>query len=509
MLFPTVDYLLFLILVVGVHWAVPARHRLWVLGGASVIFYASWNLAYLPLLFGVTAVAWAAGVMLSKRTAQRKHQAESVKKRAVGDRGILSDTAVASNPKEPATDKLSGGALLCALFLPLFVFKYWDWTIENLTTVFGWIGLELEVISFRQDLGWLLPVGISFFTFQAVAYVVDVWRSGESERSFFRFFTFLAFFPQLIAGPIVRRKELLPQLKRPPFLESGAVSEALWRITKGMLKKLLIADVIRASMVDSVFQDPLSYTGLELWVALYAYTIQIYYDFSAYTDIAIGSALLFGIRLPENFRRPYQATTVAEFWRRWHITLSNWVRDYIYYPLGGARTDKTWKVYRNIILTMVVIGIWHGASWNFVIYGCLHGSAVSLNRFFRQRHGRRPGEPLPGVWAWSWRFFLTFNFVVWARVLFGTANLVDARDFLRGMLDLNLTLSDVRFPPEAWVVLFLGYAWHFTPQRWTQSLGSVFRQAPPAAQAVVAALIGVACWKLNDGQQLSFVYYQF
>ena len=233
---------------------------------------------------------------------------------------------------------------------------------------------------------------------------------------------------------------------------------------------------------------PLSYTGLELWVALYAYTIQIYYDFSAYTDIAIGSALLFGIRLPENLRRPIRPLRLLSSGDAGTSPSAiGCETTFITLLVVQGRIKRS--VYLNIILTMVVIGIWHGASWNFVIYGCLHGSAVSLNRFFRQRHGRRPGEPLPGPWAWAWRFFLTFNFVVWARVLFGTANLVDARDFLRGMLDLNLTLSDVRFPPEAWVVLALGYAWHY-PSALDPRLGSMFRQAPPAAQAVVAALIG-------------------
>ena len=160
----------------------------------------------------------------------------------------------------------------------------------------------------------------------------------------------------------------------------------------------------------------MTYRGIELWVALYAYTIWIYYDFSAYTDIAIGSAKLFGITLPENFNRPYQASSVAEFWRKWHITLSNWVRDYIYFPLGGTRTDKAWKAYRNIIITMVVIGIWHGASWNFVIYGTLHGSAVSINRWQRKRTGRMPGQPFDNMFSWMWRFVLTFHFVVVARI---------------------------------------------------------------------------------------------
>ena len=317
MLFPTLDYLIFLPLIAGLYWSSPKHWRLIVLGLASLIFYASWNLAYLSILLFVTGIAW----WLGKPKLQ----------------------------ESPLAKKWLGTALL---FLPLFVFKYWDWIGWNIEQIFSIFSPSFEL----PRTGMLLPVGISFFTFQAVAYVIDCRRSKDHEKNPWRFLTFLAFFPQLVAGPIVRRHELLPQLKELPLLKTGFVDKAIFRIIKGMVKKLLIADVIQMAIVDPVFSDPSAYTGLEVWIALYAYTLQIYYDFSAYTDIAIGSALLFGIQLPENFRRPYQATSVAEFWRRWHITLSNWVRDYIYYPLGGSRMDSSWKVYRNIILTMVVIG---------------------------------------------------------------------------------------------------------------------------------------------------------
>ena len=352
MLFPTLDYLIFLLVVVAAYWSAPQRYRLMVLGVASLVFYASWDLTYLPALLLVSGVAWLAGRLFAAGRAQ-----------GVGT-----------------------AALLGILFTPLFIFKYWDWLAWNVEEILGWVGIPLALPS----VGLVLPVGISFFTFQAVAYTVDARRGGPVEPGLGRLVTFLAFFPQLVAGPIVRAPELLPQLKTLPLLKGGMVGEGLFRITKGMLKKLLIADVIKAAMVDPVFAEPELYGGLEVLIALYAYTLQIYYDFSAYTDIAIGSALLFGLRLPENFRRPYQATSVAEFWRRWHITLSNWVRDYIYYPMGGSKTDAEWKVYRNILLTLVTIGLWHGASWNFVIYGVLHGTAVGLNRWQRQRTGRRP-----------------------------------------------------------------------------------------------------------------------
>ena len=469
MLFPTLDYLFFLLLVVTVYWGSPPRWRLTVLGVASLVFYASWDLTYLPALLLVSGVAWLAGRLFAAGQA----------------RGA------------------SGAALLVVLFLPLFVFKYWDWLAWNVEEVSDWLSIPLAL----PTVGLALPVGISFFTFQAVAYTVDVYRGGDEEQRPGRLLTFLAFFPQLVAGPIVRAPELLPQLARLPLLRKGMIGEGLFRIVKGMLKKLLIADVIKAAMVDPVFAEPDLYGGIEVLIALYAYTLQIYYDFSAYTDIAIGSALLFGLRLPENFRRPYQATSVAEFWRRWHITLSNWVRDYIYYPLGGSRADAEWKVYRNILLTLVTIGLWHGASWNFVIYGILHGSAVGFNRWQRKHTGRRPGDPLPSWWAWLWRFLVTFHFVVFCRILFRADDLSGVVQICERLLGLEMLLP--RFSPLAWGLLVVGYAIHFTPLHWVNNLQRRFVGLHPLIQAVVAILIAAACWQMGTRDQLAFIYYRF
>ena len=474
MLFQTLHYLVFLVLVVGLYWAVPYKYRLSVLGIASLIFYGSWNIAYLPLLLLISLAAWGFGHWINK--------------------------------KERSALAFAGSIFI--MFCPLIVFKYWDWIIENIEFFLSWFQISSDLPS-RSDYNIILPVGISFFTFQAVSYIVDTKREGKEEKNSWRFFTFIAFFPQLIAGPIVRRHELLPQLRKPLLLAKGDTGEALFRITKGMIKKLLIADVLYNSMIDQVFKDPSSFIGIELWLALYAYTIWIYYDFSAYTDIAIGSAKLFGIKLPENFNRPYQASSVAEFWRKWHITLSNWVRDYIYYPLGGARTDSEWKIYRNIIATMVVIGIWHGASWNFVIYGILHGSAVSFNRLQRKVTNRRPGDPFTSRWSWFWRFFLTFHFVVLARILFGTANLSDAWQYLIRLFDVSFVLPRF-YSPSTFALLLFGYFWHFTPKKWTNTYSkNVFIALPAPAQALLAALAAAICWKMNSSSAIAFAYYQF
>ena len=477
MLFQTLHYAIFLLLVIGTYWSVPYRYRLHILGVASIIFYGSWNANYVPLLIGVALLAW-------------------------GLARIFNPTRFTNAPRW-----LFGFAIF-SVFLPLFVFKYWDWVMETFVFILAQVGLNIDP-PMRSDYGIILPVGISFFTFQAASYLVDVKRSGEEETNPWRFITFLAFFPQLIAGPIVRQHELLPQLKKPILLEKDDLGDAMFRITKGLIKKLVFADLLYHSIIEQSFADPLSYRGVELWVALYAYTLWIYYDFSAYTDIAIGSAKLFGITLPENFNRPYQSSSVAEFWRKWHITLSNWVRDYIYFPLGGTRTDKEWKAYRNIIITMIVIGIWHGASWNFVIYGSLHGSAVAINRWQRKRSNRMPGDSFNHWWSWFWRFFITFHFIVIARILFGTNNLIDAWAFLQGLSDLEWVLPRF-YSPTAFAVLLLGYAWHFTPKDWTDKhCKSIFINLPTPAKAFVVVSCALLCWKLTENAPIAFAYYEF
>ena len=242
-------------------------------------------------------------------------------------------------------------------------------------------------------------------------------------------------------------------------------------------------------------------------MGLYAYTLQIYYDFSGYTDIALGSAKLFGIELPENFRRPYKATSVAGFWRRWHITLSNWVRDYIYYPLGGARVVPQARIYFNIMATLLIIGIWHGASWNFVVYGLLHGAAVAINRVVRARTGRRPDDPLPGWWAWLWRFLLTFHFVVLARILFRSPDFATSWVYLLGLLEGTFVMP--RFSMLAWAMLALGYLIHFSPESWQTSLEKRFAGAGPFLWVLGLAAVTALCMLLGTGEQLAFIYYQF
>jgi alginate O-acetyltransferase complex protein AlgI len=468
-LFPTRDYLVFLPLTVFFYWAVPRRARLLVIGISSAIFYASWKLAYLPVLVAMAVVAWAFGLWFAReRTSTRAERAFA----------------------------------MLVLFLPLFFCKYWDWIAGDLDRLLSDLGLGAPI----PILALGLPVGISFFTFQAAAYVIDTWRDHRAEHNPVRFWAFKSFFPQLVAGPIVRRAELLPQLESLPLLARDDVGIGLYRIGRGMAKKILVADVVRVGIVDPMFLDPGRFTGPELLIGLYAYTLQMYCDFSGYTDMAIGSARLFGIALPENFRRPYLATSVAGFWRRWHITLSNWVRDYVYFPLGGGHGTSA-RVTFNILVTMLIIGVWHGASWNFVIYGLLHGSAVAINRFQRKRTGRKPDDPLPNAWAWAWRFLLTFHFVVLARILFRAPDLEQAWSYTSGLARWDWVMP--RFSYTAWAVFALGYAVHFSPERWRPTVERWFVRVGPIGWAVALAALAVLCQLLGTGEQLAFIYYQF
>ena len=463
--FASLDYLIFLPVAVFAYWLVPRRARIGLIAFCSLIFYGSWNWAYLPLLLGTVAFAWLGGLWMAQ---QRR------------------------------VEKAGLGLVVMGLLVPLLLFKYYNWLASSLETVlpFGLGRVDAE-----------LPLGISFFTFQAIAYVVDVRRGRDAVRDPLRFTAFLTFFPQLISGPIVRVQELLPQLKAQPWLQPGDVGEALYRIGTGVTKKLVFADTLRLGIVAPVFTDPSQFTGIEIAIALYAYTLQIYCDFSGYMDIAIGSGRLFGIRLPENFDRPYLATSVAGFWRRWHITLSNWVRDYVYFGLGGARVDREWKVYRNILITLVVIGLWHKASWSLVLYGLLHGLAVCVNRALRKGHGRRPEDALPSVWAWTWRFLLTFHFVVLARILFRSDDFSVVSDIAAGLAG-NYALFP-RFSALAMGILVLGYALHFSPLVYERRLKDVFRNAGPGFWTLSLSLVAALCLLFGSDQMLAFEYYQF
>ncbi len=376
MLFASFDFLLFFPLAFLGYWALgkrPTARALWVVAASYFFYMASakptggplptpWYFVGLLLLSTVLDYCSGLGIAAARRRSAT-----------------------------PADGRAGRPWLLLSLVGNLGLlgyFKYTGFLGEVVNDIAAALGLEAGLPSLRL----LLPIGISFYTFQSLSYTIDVYRGNiPAERSLLRFTYFVAFFPQLVAGPIVRASEFLPQLAHRPRLNREDVDFAIFRITKGLFKKVVLGDFIAASFADLVFAAPETYTSLENLLALYAFTLQIYADFSGYSDLAIGTARLLGFRIPENFDRPYQAVDVADFWRRWHMTLSTWLRDYLYYPLGGSRRGAG-RTYVNLWLTMFLIGMWHGASWNFVIYSSLQACAMVYNRFHSRVEGAGAGR---------------------------------------------------------------------------------------------------------------------
>ncbi|MBI5607517.1 MAG: MBOAT family protein [Deltaproteobacteria bacterium] len=476
MLFNSLFYVVFLAVVVAISWGL-ARWR-WgrtvFLLACSCLFYMAWSPQYILLILGAATWDWAMARVIEKTPDSK-----------AGLRKALMLGSVAVN-----------------LGL-LGYYKYLGFFVENLVAVLHAAGLDVAIGVAKVA----LPVGISFFTFQSMAYVVDVYRREmPAERNLLRFWLFATFFPQLVAGPISRAHILIPQLHRPPRLQEDDVGEALFRIATGLVKKVVVADWLALNLVDRVFSNPGIYSGAEILVGLYAYTLQIYCDFSGYTDIAVGSARLLGIKLPENFNRPYRARTVAEFWRRWHITLSTWLRHYVFFPLGGSRGSMG-RANRNTLITLVLIGLWHGANWTFVLYGLLHGVAIAWNRVQTRKQPKGwSHDELP--WTQNlWRIALTFHFVVLARILFRAPSLAAAGDLSHALLHNGLGLA--RIDSGTWLVLALGYAAHWAPPGWADRLRLAFRSWPVPAQG--AALVAVASLMglVAETDAVPFIYFQF
>lgn len=339
MLFNSWQYAVFLPLVFILYWALPHKYRWILILTSSYYFYASWNVKYLLLIIFVTVVSFFGGMVIS-----------------------ASDGNVVKK-------KLAVGAVAVISLSVLFLFKYLEFTIETVRRLLACI--SVSVPEFTSTL--LLPVGISFYTFQAIGYVVDVYRGDiEPETHLGKYAAFISFFPQLVAGPIERTRNLLPQLKERRVFNYEQASYGLKLMAWGFYKKIVVADTL-AVYVDWVYNDMRRSWGFSRLIVIIFFAIQIYCDFSGYSDIARGTAKLFGIELMENFKSPYFATSIKEFWRRWHISLSTWFRDYIYIPLGGSRCGKIRHAF-NLIVTFLASGAWHGADWTFIAWGGGHGT---------------------------------------------------------------------------------------------------------------------------------------
>ncbi|MEM9493870.1 MAG: MBOAT family O-acyltransferase, partial [Myxococcota bacterium] len=314
-------------------------------------------------------------------------------------------------------------------------FKYYNFFADSLIVLAQSAGLELS----RTTLAITLPVGISFYTFQTLSYSLDIYRRQlEPTDSLAKFAAFVAFFPQLVAGPIVRAREFLHQLDRPRVFSFTDFEGGLTRFLFGFFKKVFIADTLGIYVVDPVFADPAAYTTATLWLAMLAYAVQIYADFSGYSSMAIGSAQMLGFRIPENFRFPYLATNPSDFWRRWHMTMSRFFRDYVYIALGGNRGSFA-RTQRNLAATTLVSGLWHGASWTFVVWGALHGLYLTINQQLRRLWPQRPSLPAARIGSLLIGWLITQLAVCLAWVLFRAGDFATAWDYLTGMFTSSAT----------------------------------------------------------------------
>lgn len=382
--------------------------------------------------------------------------------------------------------------------LPLLYYKYTNFFIEILRDITG---------SNFSPLSIILPVGISFYTFQAISYTVDVYkRRFTLDVNLLEYSFYLTFFPLLIAGPITRAETLIPQIKHRYHISDKQVYTGLWLIMSGLIKKALIADYI-AQYNNWIFDDPTAYSGFENLMGILGYTLQIYCDFSGYSDLSIGIASLLGIELKENFRFPYQSLNLQEFWRRWHISLSTWFRDYVYIPLGGNRKGKV-RTYVNNFVTMLVAGLWHGASWMFVIWGALHGAGLVVHKFFKPHLERFPNSWYVKFCSW----LLTFTYVAFAWTFFRSQDMHTAMTIFHQIFsDFSLAyLKPFVETRLTWTVFVIaGFALHGVRQHHVDKLKGYYINSPWTLKLIMLFVVlqVVINYRLSDIQP--FIYAQF
>jgi alginate O-acetyltransferase complex protein AlgI len=473
-LFPTATFAIFFLLVLPLSWlTMPWPHR-WrpFIVLASYVFYSWWDWRFVFLLAGCTLWNQVLAVRIWRSKVQSQRKALLVLALA-GNIGLLG------------------------------YFKYYDFFVSSSDNMAEIVGLDLP-LSLKSI---VLPVGVSFFTFMAISYVVDAYRGEFEPTTLEKFAVYLSFFPHLVAGPIVRPSELIPQIETPRDPRRVDTSRAFYLIATGLFKKVVIANYLASSIVDQVFAAPGQHSSLEILIAVYAYAVQIYADFSGYTDIAIGIALLLGFQFPQNFDSPYAAVSVQDFWRRWHMTLSRWLRDYVYIPLGGNRGTSL-ATYRNLMLTMLIGGLWHGAAWTFVVWGGLHGGALAWERWRRER--RSPADAArrtTGRHVWAARI-VTFHFVCFAWIFFRSDSFGAAWDMIEGLFT-NWGAPSPLVTTGVLLAIAVGIGSQYLPARIPRLLMARFSRLPVLGQATVLALALMVTSVLGPEGVAPFIYFQF
>jgi len=379
------------------------------------------------------------------------------------------------------------------------------------TNFLGHIIASLTASTFT-DLNIFLPVGISFFTFQSLSYTIDVYRGKiKPLGNLLDYAFYVSFFPQLVAGPIVRASDFIPQIRRPLVVTRDMVGTGVWFILCGLFKKAVISDYISVNFVERVFADPTLYSGIENLLGVYGYALQIYCDFSGYSDMAIGIALLLGFHFNINFDSPYKSASITEFWRRWHISLSTWLRDYLYISLGGNRHGKL-RQYINLMITMLLGGLWHGASWNFVLWGALHGIALVVHKLWMGLTGARVGRPHRNVLVQLLCVLVTFHFACLCWIFFRHREIDSALSMLRQIATQfhpELITQVVTGYWQVMVLMAVGYVLHFLPARLEQRCKRTFVKMPACCYVVALVLMIYLIIQVKSSDIQPFIYFQF
>lgn len=470
MLFPTVEFAIFFLVVFLGSWALrpwPTVNKVLLLA-ASYFFYGWWDWRFMLLLLICTTVNYVLALWMELEAADKR-------------RRLVLYLSIAFN------------------LGILGYFKYSGFFLSSLSDLLTTLGFQRDM----KIMEVLLPVGVSFYTFQGISYVVDVYRKEiEAVKSPVDMLLFKSFFPQLVAGPIVRASEFLPQLAKPVDAENIKATRAFLLIALGLFKKIVIAHYLAVELVNPVFESPSTYSTLDLLFGVYGYAVQIYCDFSAYSDIAIGVALLFGYEFPRNFNQPYRALSIQDFWRRWHMSLSRFLKDYLYIPLGGSRGSNL-KTYRNLFLTMVLGGLWHGAAWNFVIWGILHGGGLCMERFVKER-----GYSLPlNAVGKTLRVFLVFHFVCLTWIFFNADTFGIAVEYITTTVKGGASAHVLT--PFSLALLCLGFLGQFFPEDLVDRLERGIARVPLVAQATALAMVVMVIGAIGPGTLAPFIYFKF
>lgn len=471
MLFDSLTFLAFFAVVFTVHLLLRGwrARKVWLLA-ASYFFYAAWNPPYVFILMFSTGMDW-----LLARAIWRS--------------------------SDPRMRRLLLVVSLVANLGLLGYFKYGDFLLSNAQALMATAGVRYV----PPALDIILPIGISFYTFASLSYTIDVYRGEiEGDAPWLDYALFVSFFPHLVAGPIVRARQLLPQIAAPRLASRDQLGWGLTLVIIGLFCKVTLADALFAPVVDEVYAKPAAFGAVHAWAAVLGFSWQIYFDFAGYSLCAIGLALCFGFEFPDNFHYPYAARGFSDFWHRWHITLSSWLRDYLYIPLGGNRRGER-RTYLNLMLTMLIGGLWHGASWMFVLWGGLHGAYLSLERAW---HGRHPVSPIaPPAWRAHLTAISVFLVISLTWIPFRAHSLAEAGGMLRGLSQLHS--ADAIDPGMALFYAACAVAWLWQMAQRDTTLEERFARLGTPLQAAVlgACLIGI--FLCSGGDQRAFIYFQF